>query len=624
MTRFKLIPWLAIPVLLLLGPVLPTATAATPASVEQADGLIYLPLDEVPTWLTQGAKTAGLSSSSAVGEVTVSQFGVADALVSNRNAFLCIRFDLPFDAAYTITKLSFPSRTQAANPPGPTSFASFRSVRVMGMDPTTGLPDKSQTYFHQRRYQGSPNGGMNEIALSIPATSPQTVFAVFDFPAPTAGIADTFPFLFTDRQFTDMGLFANSYATDTSAKVRTTPAPFLGTATGTALLVDQNIHASLTSQLSETAPLVSPTALGLNLRFDEGQDRAEYSYTNPANVLADGSPAPGGYLSGIELVVRDNTGWNFVASGGTGTGRIVLEGGVPGSGLQIWGVRSLDDAGNRSVVSNVTMTGASTVVGMAGSLGEDADEPNGRGTEQEATLLTTPVVNRAVSIWPAGDQDFYVVYARRGDVITATARPTGVDFRNDLQPVVQILDHRHDVVATAVAPSPGDAATAVYVASPPGADPRAHFIKVVDQSGSVIDPASWSRVLVPPTYNLSVDVQTPASLAQFGPSTAPVSSALDPDQFAFANAGANPVRGQATFAYVIPRSAAGGLPVRLSIFDVRGRLMQTVIEGNQSAGTHYATWSGLDARGNRVTSGAYFARLEAGGWSRTVRIAVVN
>src|SRR5262249_8412593 len=110
MTRFKLIPWLAVPALLLLGPVAPTATAAIPQeSIQDQDGLIYLPLDD----LSRTEATSRLSTS-AVGEVTVSQFGPVDAAVANRNRFLAVRFELPYTGSYTITKLSFFSRTQAA------------------------------------------------------------------------------------------------------------------------------------------------------------------------------------------------------------------------------------------------------------------------------------------------------------------------------------------------------------------------------------------------------------------------------------------------------------------------------------------------------------------------------
>jgi hypothetical protein len=610
MTRFKLIVWLAFPVLFLIGPALPNATAAALASDLLEDGLIYLPLDEVQT--TQSSSITGTSA--ITGEVTVAQYGAADLAVSNRGGFLCVRFDFPYDQAYTVTRLSFPSRTQNQNPSMP---ASFRSVRVMGMT-ATGMPDKSQTYFHQRRYLGSSTGGTNDIPLSIALSGPTTLFAVFDFPTPSAGIADTFPFNLTDRQFTDLGLFVNSYATDTSAAVRTVPSPFIGTFAGTAILADQNIHASMTSQLTDVAPLNAPSGLGLNVR----DSVAVFTYRNPANVLADGTAAPDGYLAAVELVNR-GVSWTPVDTGGTNE-RIALTTLPPG--MQIWGVAAIDQAGNRSVVSNVTISGATSVVGTTASISEDADEPNGRASEEEATALTLPATDRPETVWPAGEEDNYWFLATSNDVITARVVPTNLDFRNDLAPVIHILDKQGDVLATAAA-EPGGTAEIMYtVPLKRNGRPQTSrfFVQVRDMSGSMVDPATGPRVLIPPTYNLTVEVNTPAALSPVSPSDVPVSSLLNSDAMAFVNAGRNPVRHEATFGFVIPRSASGGLPVKIRVYDLRGRLMSTLVDGTVTPGTHYATWSGHDARGHRAGSGAYFARMEAGSWRRSVRIDLVK
>jgi len=103
-----------------------------------------------------------------------------------------------------------------------------------------------------------------------------------------------------------------------------------------------------------------------------------------------------------------------------------------------------------------------------------------------------------------------------------------------------------------------------------------------------------------------------------------VSGLLNADEFAFVNAGSNPVRGNASFGFVIPRSSGSGESVKLRIYDVRGRMVTTLVSGTRGAGTHFATWSGHDSRGNRVASGPYFARLDAGRYSQVVRIDLVK
>jgi hypothetical protein len=54
-------------------------------------------------------------------------------------------------------------------------------------------------------------------------------------------------------------------------------------------------------------------------------------------------------------------------------------------------------------------------------------------------------------------------------------------------------------------------------------------------------------------------------------------------------------------------------PVRISIFDVTGSLVRRLVEREETAGAHVASWDGRDDRNVAVASGAYFCRLEAGG-----------
>jgi len=608
MTRLKLISWLAIPALLVvLGLVPHTATAAAP---QEEGEVIYLPMGEQPEWLKQGLNS-GLKTSAA-GEVTTSQFGVADAVVSNTNGMLSVRFDPPYNAPYTITGISFPTRTQFQIPTTPGSFI---SVRILGMNATTGLPDKSIEYFQQRRVLVSSTGGMNTIPLNIAGSPGQTFFAVFQFPRPPAS-ADTFPFLFTDRNLTDRGLYANSYTTDTNAVIRTAPAT-LGTFTGTAVFADQNIVVSMTCQLSGAVPMNAPPNAGLNLR----DIAAEWTFGPPDNtVLADGTPAGNTKTNIVQLLSRGLT-WGFVTEAGVQSGKVPLPS-VPGSGMQIWGLRGRSTNGTVTDISNVTITGPASVVGYSG-WSEDADEANGKDSDVEAATVTPPFTGRPETLWPAGDIDNYTFFAQPGQVISVTATPVGNDFRSDMSLVVNLLENNHDVIESQIGGA-GAAVSFQAVAPAPSGNSgsqvlKRFFVQVYDRNGSPDDPSNWNRVLIPATYNLDVDVFSPApNLISDDPS---LSGAVGSDEFAFANAGSNPAHGRATFSYVIPKSK-GEASVKLRVYDVRGRLMTTLVNGSKGAGTHFASWSGHDQRGNRVASGPYFARIDAGSYSRTVRIVM--
>jgi flagellar hook assembly protein FlgD len=48
------------------------------------------------------------------------------------------------------------------------------------------------------------------------------------------------------------------------------------------------------------------------------------------------------------------------------------------------------------------------------------------------------------------------------------------------------------------------------------------------------------------------------------------------------------------------------------VFDTRGHLVKTLVDGVEEAGTHRKTWDGRDDSGAAASSGIYFYRLRAG------------
>jgi hypothetical protein len=53
--------------------------------------------------------------------------------------------------------------------------------------------------------------------------------------------------------------------------------------------------------------------------------------------------------------------------------------------------------------------------------------------------------------------------------------------------------------------------------------------------------------------------------------------------------------------------------VRLALYDVRGREVARLVDGEVAAGAHARAWDGRDAQGRVVPGGVYFARLIASG-----------
>ena len=64
---------------------------------------------------------------------------------------------------------------------------------------------------------------------------------------------------------------------------------------------------------------------------------------------------------------------------------------------------------------------------------------------------------------------------------------------------------------------------------------------------------------------------------------------------------------------VITYDLAGDGHVDLSIYNVVGKKVKTIVNKNESAGRKVTAWYGVDDAGNSLSAGMYFYRLTAGG-----------
>ncbi len=84
--------------------------------------------------------------------------------------------------------------------------------------------------------------------------------------------------------------------------------------------------------------------------------------------------------------------------------------------------------------------------------------------------------------------------------------------------------------------------------------------------------------------------------------------------------GPNPVRTGATIHYRLGTAAR----VDLAVYDVSGRLVRRLIDGDVEAGTHPVVFDGRDGRGRALAGGVYFLRLETPGALQVKQISLVR
>ncbi len=93
-----------------------------------------------------------------------------------------------------------------------------------------------------------------------------------------------------------------------------------------------------------------------------------------------------------------------------------------------------------------------------------------------------------------------------------------------------------------------------------------------------------------------------------------------PRYFDLAQNRPNPFNPATVIEFHVPRVG----PVRLRIYDMAGRLRDTLIDGVLPAGPHEARWLGQDALGKPVPSGVYWYRLESSGLTRARRMVLLR
>jgi len=140
----------------------------------------------------------------------------------------------------------------------------------------------------------------------------------------------------------------------------------------------------------------------------------------------------------------------------------------------------------------------------------------------------------------------------------------------------------------------------------------------------VFDPpaAGWYPLVVfretgtgadtPATYTLEVGAPAPTDVSD-GPDPVPTT-------LAFQGVFPNPALDRTTFSFSLPVQGR----VSLEVYDLRGRRVAVLEDGELAPGSHQIVWNGRDTAGGAVASGVYQARLRAQGRVLTQRVNIIR
>jgi len=82
----------------------------------------------------------------------------------------------------------------------------------------------------------------------------------------------------------------------------------------------------------------------------------------------------------------------------------------------------------------------------------------------------------------------------------------------------------------------------------------------------------------------------------------------------------NPFNPQTAIVYDIAKAGQ----VSLSIYNVLGQKIRTLVDGLQNASRHTVQWDGKDDNGAQVTSGIYFYRIHAQGFTQVKQMLLLK
>jgi hypothetical protein len=104
------------------------------------------------------------------------------------------------------------------------------------------------------------------------------------------------------------------------------------------------------------------------------------------------------------------------------------------------------------------------------------------------------------------------------------------------------------------------------------------------------------------------------------PNATPKTEQEAPDAFELSQNYPNPFNPETQISYSLPKDAH----VTLTIFNIVGQKVKTLVDELQDAGHKTLHWDGKNDNGSQVSSGIYFYRIQAGEYSQTRRMVLLR
>ena len=82
----------------------------------------------------------------------------------------------------------------------------------------------------------------------------------------------------------------------------------------------------------------------------------------------------------------------------------------------------------------------------------------------------------------------------------------------------------------------------------------------------------------------------------------------------------NPFNPSTSIGFTLPEAGY----VTVSVYDMTGRLVSTLVDGNLDEGVHMVEWDGMDSSGAMVSAGVYIYALESSDMIMTKKMILMK
>ena len=93
-----------------------------------------------------------------------------------------------------------------------------------------------------------------------------------------------------------------------------------------------------------------------------------------------------------------------------------------------------------------------------------------------------------------------------------------------------------------------------------------------------------------------------------------------PERFWLSQNYPNPFNPETKIGYKLPKACE----VTINIYNMKGQLVQSLIDQKQFAGNYSVRWNGKDYCGRTVTGGIYLGKIQAGTYNKTIRMILLK